>query len=315
MSLRERAYFAHLARSSRPILVGPWRSEVGFECLYWLPWLAAFRERYKIPKERLSVITRGGAGVWYDAQQTADLYDYAPMDRVRKAMLADAKHTGSVKQMQITDWERKLVPVIAHDLGLRRYHWLHPSRMYQGLSLWWEGQIGLGTLEPLLRFAPVPVPHPPIELALPEHFVAVRFYHRHTWPMNDELKMWVSDLVDKIATHIPVVILNTSIYADEHQDFPIKGDNILSIAPYVTPQNNLAVQSAVLARAKAFVGTYGGTMQLAVRLHRPSAGFFAQFSGTAYAHKVLTESIGVQQGTPVFIGKPDDAHFVREVMA
>ncbi len=120
--------------------------------------------------------------------------------------------------------------------------------------------------------------------------------------------------VEGIAKVCPVVLLESGLHADEHVSFPIKGPNILSTAPYCQPNNNLAVQSAVLAKASAFIGTYGGTMQLAVRLHKPAVGFYTHFGGTAYAHKMLTEWLGVQQKTPVFIGRPDDAKWVQEAM-
>ena len=303
-----------LVAGSRPIVVGPWRSELGFETLYWLPWLAALRERYALAKDRLIVISRGGAGVWYDAGASVDLYDYVPLDKVRKAMLADSQATGSIKQQAMTGWEEKLLPLLMHDLGIRRYGVVHPSLMYRQLTPWWQGRIGQEELLRALRFTPIPVPPPPLSLPLPERYVAVRFYHRHTWAMNEEARGWVSTLVDAMARRLPVVLLETGFHADDHADFPIQGENILSIKDHVTAQNNLAVQSAVLAKAQAFVGTYGGTMQLAVRLRRPSVGFYQQFTGTAYAHKLLTEWLAVQEGTPCFIGRPDDARMVMDVM-
>jgi hypothetical protein len=302
------------ARTRRPILIGPWRSELGFESLYWLPWLTAWRQKYGIKKERLIAISRGGAGIWYDAAKTVDLYDYVPVEKVRQAMLRDAKAVGSVKQLTVTSWERKLLPLIAEDLGVRRAHVLHPSVMYRQLTPWWHGRMGLAAMLPSLAFAPIPVPVPPLSLALPEKFVAVRFYARHTWPLTEELRTWVSNVVDGLAKHLPVVVLESGLHADDHLDFPISGPNIVSLAPHVTLQNNLAVQSAVLAKAHAFVGTYGGVMQLAVRLKKPAVGFYAKFEGTAEAHKHLTEWLAVQQGTPVFIGRPDDARIVKEVL-
>lgn len=307
-------HFHRLARSGRPILIGPWRSEVGFESLYWLPWLAAWRAKYQIAKERLIVVSRGGAGVWYDVAKAVDLYDYVPMEKLRKAMLADSLISGSIKQQQMTTGERKLLPVIAHDLGLRRYHVLHPSLMYRQLAPWWEGTMGTSALQSLLAFTPIPVPAPPLSLPLPERYVAVGFYARHTWPLTEDLRMWVANLVDGIAVHLPVVLLDTGLHTDDHVPFPLVGERLISLKGQVTPHDNLAVQSAVIAKAQAFVGTYGGTMQLAVRLKKPSVGFYRQFGGTAYNHKVLTEHLGVLQGTPVFIGRPDDARMVREVM-
>src|SRR5574341_971370 len=102
---------------------------------------------------------------------------------------------------------------------------------------------------------------------------------------GEELRTWTQGLVEQIAKRLPVVLLESGLYADDHADFPLTGQNVLSIQGHVTPQNNLAVQSAVLAKAQAFVGTYGGTMQLAVRLKKPSVGFYAKFEGTCYAHK------------------------------
>ena len=311
---RLRSYLDRLARSSKPIVIGPWRSEVGFEVLYWLPWLAWLRERYKIEPERLFVIARGGSGVWYDALHVVDLYDYVLVGQVRKAMLADAQAHGSIKQQRVTTWERKLVALMAHDLGVRRYHWLHPSWCYRALTPWWEGRMGHQTVLSRLRFGVLSVPHPPLTLALPEKFVAVRFYARHTWPMTEDLRAWTATLVDRLASRIPVVLLDTTSEADEHQDFPLSGPNIVSLAPHVTLANNLAVQSAVLAKAQGFIGPYGGTLQLAVRLHKPAVGFFSTFEGTAYAHKHLTEWLGVQQRTSVLIGRPDDAQFIHEAV-
>lgn len=302
------------ARGSRPIVIGPWRSELGFEATYFLPWLATWRARHKVAKERLFVITRGGAGHWYDVGHAVELYDYVPLEAVRKAMLADSKNHGSIKQQTISGWERKLLAVITHDLGLRRYHWIHPSQMYNSLSPWWAGTEGSQWILSKLTFSDLPVPAAPLTLPLPEKFVAVRFYARNTWPLNDDLKNWTQTLIERLAAHVPIVLLETGLHADDHVDFPISGDNILSIKDHVTAQNNLAVQSAVIAKSQAFIGTYGGLMQLAIRLKKPAMGFFEKFEGTAYNHKVLTEQLAVMQQTPCYIGDRKQAQFVREIM-
>lgn len=313
--MRDWLWWKHVAASSKPILIGPWRSELGFEASYWLPWLTRWRQEFKIAKERLIAISRGGAAAWYDAAHQVELYDYAPVDRIRKAMLADAAQHQSVKQHRITDWEAKILPVIAHDLGLRRYHLLHPSRMYQALTPWWNGKMGQFDALKQLTFAPIPVPPPPLTLPLPERFVAVKFYARHTWPLSEEHTTWVANLMDYLVKHIPVVVLNTGLAADDHRDFPIEPHpNVLTIQDHVTLQNNLAVQSAIIQKSVGFVGTYGGAMQLAVRLHKPSVGIYSKFAGTAYAHKTLTEWLAMQQETPCFIGRPKDGQWVREVL-
>lgn len=303
-----------MGRSRAPVIVGPWRSEVGFETLYWLPFLAQWRERYHVDRERLIVLSRGGAGAWYGAGRSVELYDYVPAQDLRLAALHASRKNGSVKQLDETALERHLIQLIAARLNLRRYHVLHPSRMYRALEGWWHDRLPTKVVLDQLRFTDIPTPAVPLDVVLPERFVAVRWYHRYTFPMNDDTLVWAQRLTQAIAQQVPVVVLTSSLYQDDHWDFPITGPNITVVGADWPARENLAIQSAVIARSVAFVGTYGGTMQLAVRLRKPSAGFFLDFQKTAYAHKMLTEWLGTRMQVPVFIGRPQDADFVRQVV-
>ena len=58
------ATLAREAAGSRPIIAGPWTSEVGYEALYWLPFLAWAADHYGVRPERMIALSRGGtAGV------------------------------------------------------------------------------------------------------------------------------------------------------------------------------------------------------------------------------------------------------------
>ena len=54
-----------LGRSGRPIILGPWLSETGFELLYWIPFLAWAKAYGNFDPDRLVVVSRGGAAPWY----------------------------------------------------------------------------------------------------------------------------------------------------------------------------------------------------------------------------------------------------------
>jgi hypothetical protein len=56
---------ARIARSRLPVIVGPWTGEVGFELLYWIPFLQWVRETFPIDPARMIVISRGGVASWY----------------------------------------------------------------------------------------------------------------------------------------------------------------------------------------------------------------------------------------------------------
>ena len=48
-----------------PLIVGPWTSEVGYEALYWLPFLAWAADWYGVAAERVVALSRGGTDLWY----------------------------------------------------------------------------------------------------------------------------------------------------------------------------------------------------------------------------------------------------------
>ena len=59
---------------------------------------------------------------------------------------------------------------------------------------------------------------------------------------------------------------------------PDARDRIISIGDGLTPERNLAVQSAVIAGARAFVGTYGGYSYLAPLYKVPAVAFYSRQS-------------------------------------
>lgn len=305
----------YVARTDRPILLGPWREEIGSETLYWLPFLAQWCATYKIKRERLIAISRSGAAQWYGAAKAIELSDYWPAEAMRLETMRGTLTQGTVKPQTISPLERALYTTISARLGLRRYHVLHPSEMYRQLKDWNADAMSLKDVMQHLRFTAIPTPHVPLNLELPERFMCVRFYQRHTWPLTEEVKDYCAALVGNLAKHIPVVVIGSSLHHDDHLDLNFTGPNITSLMDAFPVRDNLALQSAILAKSQGFVGTYGGTMQLAVRLGKPSAGFYLKFTGTSYGHKSLTEYLAMQQGLPIWIGTPQQADLVRSVVS
>ena len=65
-------------RSGRPLLAGPWTGEIGFELLYWIPFLRKLKSR--VPELPMSVISRGGVAAWYDGIATGYEDIFATVD-------------------------------------------------------------------------------------------------------------------------------------------------------------------------------------------------------------------------------------------
>jgi len=76
-----------------------------------------------------------------------------------------------------------------------------------------------------------------------------------------------------------VVLLNTPFAVDDHRDAAHPGGRVMTIkSEHMVPERNLAVQTAVIARAKSFVGTYGGYSYLAPFCGVPSLALYSRRS-------------------------------------
>jgi ADP-heptose:LPS heptosyltransferase len=64
-----------------------------------------------------------------------------------------------------------------------------------------------------------------------------------------------------------VVLLDTGLALDEHQDYLFDGiANVTRMGPHLTPHTNLGVQTEIIRRADRFVGTCGSLAWLAPML-------------------------------------------------
>jgi hypothetical protein len=114
-----------------------------------------------------------------------------------------------------------------------------------------------------------------------------------------------------------VVVLNTGINVDDHRDYaPGARDRIHYVDDLMTPVNNLAVQSAVIAGARAFIGTYGGFSYLAPLYGVTSLAFYS-VEDAFFAHhldfaKRIFRRIGAASLVPLDIR---DVDLVRLALA
>ena len=111
---------------------------------------------------------------------------------------------------------------------------------------------------------------------LPSEYVAIRFYFSQCLPDTPSNRALISDTVKSVAARLPVVLLNTPFSVDDHVDAAPDAPATGSIARFLTPENNLAVQTAVISRARAFIGTYGGFSYLAPLYGVPSVTFYSE---------------------------------------
>lgn len=301
--------------SRKPIVVGPWRSEVGFESLYWLPFLRWFVRDYGIDPKRLVVLTRGGASVLYGTS-SVDLFRLRSVDAVRLENQYDWQQSKVQKQMRCTQWDRDVLKeAAAHVLGrTETFLTLHPSWMYWALEPFWNEDRGMAYLASMTDFAPV-TGIKAVQQELPSAYVAMKWYSRPTLEAHDEqVQRAISDIVSVVGAQSKIVLLQGTPECDDHSDLLIQHPSIVTVPP-APPQQNLAQQIQILAKAQAFIGTYGGMAQLALRLGIPSLSLYKEFGATAHAHLSLSSAISKKTRTPFLVGSLDDANGWRKVLS
>jgi hypothetical protein len=297
-----------LGKTRGPIIVGPWLSEIGFELLYWIPFLRWARSFAGIPREDLWVVSRGGCRSWYAdiSPNYIDVFQFYSPDRFRQGndkRMADQavqqlaigmKHgRPSTKQNVVTQFDRDILKHATRAAGLSEYRLIHPSMMYGLFRPFWQRK--LPNLYKQMTSPKRLVP-PDNDLSLPKSFVAAKFYNSAACAKNPIHSQMVNDIVRTVAASTDVVLLHAGTQYDDHGEFSVNPHPRVHRVP-MDPVTNLETQTAVVARAKSFIGTYGGFAYLA-----PFLGVRAQ---TYYArpnfrrdHRQVIDQVSTQLRAP-----------------
>jgi hypothetical protein len=267
-----------LADSGRSILVGPWVSEVGFELLYWIPFLSWVRSHRAIDPERLIVVSRGGVASWYRhvTHRYVDLFDFYTPEAFRannSVRLQDDKQ----KQLELTEFDREIVEKVSHRLGMSEVELLHPMFMYKLFYPFWKNKMSMHLVEEFTSFRPLlPPDSSALDGQLPSDFVAVRFYFNESFPDSEQNRGFVARVIETLTESIDVVLLNPDLQVDDHRDAHVGvNERLHSVGHLITPQNNLRIQTEIVSRARAFVGTYGGLSYVAPLLGVDALAFYS----------------------------------------
>jgi hypothetical protein len=258
----------------RLLVAGPWISEVGFETLYWIPFLHWLKTSFHIDPARVVAVSRGGVGSWYQgvAGRYVEMWD--AIDPAEFAAKNAAR--GVTKHYGRSPLDDEILERVSGAIGTRDFDVLHPGLMYRLFTLYWSGQRAMGFMDAHARFAPVQAPAIIDPALLPSEYVAVKFYAARSLPDTPEVRERLRAVVHGLAEQLPVVLLDTGlVLEDDHADYAFAArDRVISARSWMTPKNNLGVQTQIVANAKAFVGTCGSIAWLAPRLGVDTSALF-----------------------------------------
>lgn len=257
-----------------PIIVGPWLSEVGFEVLYWVPWLRWVRQFSGLHPDDLWIVSRGGARSWYQdiGAHYVDVLDLFTLDEFRAGNAAriDEQSARSVeiglkpdqrsaKQHAVTAFDEAIIARVCAAHGLDQPRLLHPLLLYSFFRPFWRRQVAwlYSRCTKVRRLTP-----PIVSCDLPASYVAMKFYSSSALADTAQHRQWVQDTVTAQVQTSEVVLLHSGTPYDDHGEFPIAEHSRVHRLS-LPPGQNLEIQTAVIAGASRYVGTYGGFSYLA----------------------------------------------------
>jgi len=294
-----------MARSGRPVVVGPWLGEVGFELLYWRPFLEWAVDACGFDRSRLLVISRGGTAAWYGrvSSRYRDAFDVLTPGELARMGQERVATFGEQKQVRLTPSESALVAKVAAEEGLERPEVLHPGAMFRLFNPFWWHHADESWIRAHARFALLPEAAPPA-IELPAHFTAVKFYFNEAFPGTAANRAAADRIVRDLAGEGPVVSLATGLRVDDHAAWEEEAQAAQRGVPAPVPATNLAQQDAIVARARAWVGTYGGFAYLAPSRGVPARAVYSNPAGFSATHLAQAQSVFAGFGSHLLTVSP-----------
>jgi glycosyltransferase involved in cell wall biosynthesis len=306
-----------LQKTDGPILIGPWVGEVGFELLYWIPFLNWALATYQLDKRRLIVVSRGGVAPWYRhlTAEYVDVFELYTLDEYREANEARWDKAGHQKQYDVAQMDHEIVKRALAHLGLSRAELLHPSVMYRLLRFYWFEKAGVRLLTRHTDYrALMPMERSAVLSDLPSEYVAVRFYFRPSFPDTPENRRFAAEVIRSISRETPVVLLNTGLQLDDHEDLSVTDGRVFRVDHLMALERNLELQTEIISHARAFVGTYGGLAYLAPFYGVPSFSFYSTESELIPAHLDTAWRLARAMQVPVAAVPTSAAGWLRLVL-
>jgi hypothetical protein len=304
---------ARLASGAAPIIVGPWLAEVGYEVLYWIPFLRWFQDAYGIDRNRLVIVSRGGMENAYGALvgRYVDIFDLITSEdlaaRNRRRRVDD--EGGGQKQSATSALDEELLSAVRSRLHLTAAELCHPSLMFTLFRNVWHGNLPFDLLWRRTRYERTPRTDAIADTAmipetiagqLPRDFIAVKLYGGPALTMGEATRDAVRALVAQAGAMAPIVLLDADVGVDEHRDVDVHDiAGVMSLGPLMNARTNLGVQIALIARSRFFLSTCGGLAWLAPFLGVPTVAVYDTDQLLA-PHLFVARQAGARAGAAEF---------------
>jgi hypothetical protein len=257
------------ARTGTPLLLGPFLGEIGYELEYWIPFLRRLLREHGIPPEQATVMTRGGAALWYRdfAEHELDVLSLLTPEEYLPRLEERRRQAGDLKQLRLGRFDQELIELARERLGDLAV--VHPGLMFTRLRGLWFRDASLETLWPQVEYRRIGV-EPGSVAGLPVDYVAVKAYFNEVLPGTEANRAFFRAAIERLAGRTDVVLLSTGLLVDDHEEWATSLPHVHPIEHLLRPEDNLAVQTRIIAGAQWLLATYGGFSYLGPFLGVPT---------------------------------------------
>jgi hypothetical protein len=299
-----------LKNSRAPIVVGPFLMELGFELLYWIPFVTKLLAQIETQEREIYVLGRGGSQNWYPIQDKAclEVFDFWSESEFKSSASLRYKSFGNQKQIAPHFSEENILEKFSQLHGVKSFQVLHPSLMVLLLELYWDSRYPVKWLTHFCEYEKVQKEFVRSQ-SLKQYEVGFKLYSRESLNSTNSFACCVRAFKSKFK-HGRSVHFLPNLDIDDHTPFVELIDSS-DVICQPGLRNNLLEQSIELAKCQAFMGTYGGFAYLAQYLGVPTVTWEENPRLNRSAHYVTCqEYIKPLSGSSITLLNSHNSHFL-----
>ena len=280
-------------RSDQPLILGPFLSSVTVELLHWRPFIAWMRTRFGPRSAPVVAVSRGRVDTWYSGlvSRYFDVCDLLPFETYMARRQEMVRDGGTLKQKIVSDLDQELLDAVAARLGAAETAVLHPSVLLRVCATIRSGMVPLAWLSEHARYDRFETPPLP-QNGAPERepYVAISFWFCDCFSDSPLHRQVVDDVLQEVSKRAPVVLVNPDGIPGL-SDSMAANERIRVVASGQT-DHALRDQAAVVAGARAVVGTFGGMSLMAPFYNVPVSLMFGEEKGSFPLTAPVAREIG-----------------------
>jgi hypothetical protein len=281
------------------IIIAPWLGEIGYEVLYWIPFLVKMKETGRLTNAKITVISRGGVSAWYQevSSEYIEIYDYLTPTAFEEIKSNRIKRVGTQKLSVLdNESEKEILKTIFPNIDSFE-NVLYPSDFFYPTRALFSQ---LGRVAPFKMASDLLSTNPyfgvdsEMNSLIPDSpYICVKFYKRTSFEVSEEVMKALIDSLLLFAHKKGYRIIDLDSGSDldlQHASFKESSKLLTSQSIFDSqPSNNLSWQSALIKNSKLFIGTYGGPSYLPMMFNVPTIALITSRKGLNPIHERVVQ--------------------------